>query len=95
MLYMEIRQLEYFRAVCGLNSISKAAEQLHVAQPSVSIAIQKLEEELGVMLFDRTQRQISLTEEGKIFSQRVSDILLQIGDSVNEINTIVIAKLKI
>ena len=82
---MEIRQLEYFRAVCGLNSISKAAEQLHVAQPSVSIAIQKLEEELGVMLFDRTQRQISLTEEGKIFSQRVSDILLQIGDSVNEI----------
>lgn len=82
---MEIRQLEYFQAVCQLNSISKAAAQLHVAQPSVSIAIQKLEDELGVRLFDRSQRQISLTEEGRIFSQRVNEILLQIGDSVNEL----------
>jgi DNA-binding transcriptional LysR family regulator len=81
---MEIRQLEYFQMTCRLNSISKAAEQLHVAQPSVSIAIQKLEEELGVQLFHRTQRQITLTSEGHIFLQRVNRILTQIDDSINE-----------
>lgn len=81
---MEIRQLEYFQTVCRLNSISRAAEQLHVAQPSVSIAIQKLEEELGVRLFLRAQRQIALTSEGQIFLQRVNKILMQINDSVNE-----------
>lgn len=82
---MELRQLEYFQTVCRQNSISKAAEQLHVAQPSVSIAIQKLEEELGVALFNRSQRQISLTSEGHVFLQRVNDILMRIGDSVSEI----------
>ncbi|MBP2637230.1 MAG: cynR 5 [Firmicutes bacterium] len=81
---MEIRQLEYFQMTCRLSSISKAAEQLHVAQPSVSIAIQKLEEELGVQLFQRTQRQISLTSEGHIFLQRVNTILTQLEDSINE-----------
>lgn len=81
---MEIRQLEYFQMTCRLNSISKAAEQLHVAQPSVSIAIQKLEEELGVQLFQRTQRRIALTSEGHIFLQRVNTILTHINDSINE-----------
>ena len=81
---MELRQLEYFQMVCRLNSISKAAEQLHVAQPSISIAIQKLEVELGVQLFRRTQRQIALTSEGLIFLQRVNQILTQINDSKNE-----------
>lgn len=82
---MEIRQLEYFQSVCQLNSISKAAEQLHVAQPSVSVAIQKLEEELGTQLFNRSQRKISLTSEGSIFLQRANEILMRISDSVNEI----------
>lgn len=82
---MEIRQLEFFQSVCQLNSISKAAAELHVAQPSVSVSIQKLEEELGVQLFDRKQRQIALTPEGSIFFQRVNEILTRIGDSVNEI----------
>lgn len=82
---MEIRQLEFFQSVCKLNSISKAAAELHVAQPSVSVSIQKLEEELGVQLFDRTQRQIVLTPEGSIFMHRVNEILTRIGDSVNEV----------
>lgn len=82
---MELRQLEYFQMVCRLNSISKAAEELHIAQPSISIAIQKLEEDLGVQLFNRSQRQITLTAEGLIFSQRANEILTRIGDSVNEI----------
>lgn len=81
---MELRQLEYFQAVSRLSSISKAAEELHIAQPSVSISIQKLEEELGVPLFDRSRRQITLTSEGTVFSRRVHDILSRIDDSVSE-----------
>lgn len=83
---MELRQLEYFQMVCRLNSISKAAEELHVAQPSISIAIQKLEEELGIQLFYRTHRQITLTAEGLVFLQRVNTILTHVSDSINEIN---------
>lgn len=81
---MDLRQLEYFQVVCRLNSISKAAEELHIAQPSVSIAIQKPEEELGVQLFDRSRRHITLTAEGIIFAQRVNEILSRIDDSVSE-----------
>lgn len=81
---MELRQLKYFQLASQLNSISKAAEQLHIAQPSVSVAIQKLEEELGVQLFNRGQRQITLNAEGRIFSQRVNDILASIDDSISE-----------
>ncbi|WP_371372892.1 LysR family transcriptional regulator [Sporomusa aerivorans] len=81
---MDLRQLEYFQMASRLKSISKAAEQLNVAQPSVSIAIQKLEEELGVQLFDRSQRQIILTSEGLVFFQRVNEILTRIYDSVTE-----------
>ena len=81
---MDLRQLEYFQMTGRLKSISKAAEQLRVAQPSVSIAIQKLEEELGIRLFDCSQRQIQLTAEGLIFAQRVNDILTRVSDSVTE-----------
>ncbi len=81
---MELRQLEYFQAVSRLNSITKAADQFRIAQPSVTVAIKKLEEELGVQLFDRGQRQISLTSEGRVFLQRIEDILNRLHDSVKE-----------
>lgn len=81
---MELRQLEYFRAISQLGSITKAAQHLHIAQPSISVSIQKLEEELGVTLFDRSQRQIVLTAEGSIFESHVNDILTRIHDSTAE-----------
>jgi DNA-binding transcriptional LysR family regulator len=81
---MELRQLEYFQLVCQFSSITKAAGHLHVAQPSISIAIQKLEEELGVTLFERKQRQITITSDGFLFLQRVNDILSRVQDSVAE-----------
>lgn len=81
---MELRQLEYFHAVSRLNSITKAAGQFRIAQPSVTVAIKKLEEELGVQLFNRSQRQITLTSEGRIFQQRIGDILNRLYDSVKE-----------
>jgi|GEM_PF-5771747 len=45
---MELRQLRYFQLVSRLGSVTRAAEQSHVAQPAISIAIQKLEEEFGI-----------------------------------------------
>lgn len=85
---MDLRQLEYFQMVSQLGSITKAAERLHIAQPSVSISIQKLEEELGVILFDRSQRQILLTSEGHRFSRHVNHILTSIHDATAEMKDI-------
>lgn len=81
---MELRQLEYFQKVCLLNSITKAAEELHVSQPSISIALQKLEREFGLPLFDRNQKQLSLTENGKVFLRRTNDILTRVKDTSAE-----------
>lgn len=83
---MELRQLEYFQAVGRLASVTRAADSLRVAQPSVTVAIRKLEDELGVVLFDRSQKQIALTAEGQVFLRHVDDILGRVGDSVKEMN---------
>lgn len=81
---MELRQMEYFRRAAHLRSITKAAGELHVSQPSVTIAIQKLEEELGVPLLDRSQKQIALTREGQVCLRRMDDILARVRDLVSE-----------
>jgi DNA-binding transcriptional LysR family regulator len=81
---VEFRQLDYFRMVCRENNITRAAARLHVSQPSVTIGIRKLEEELGVKLLDRGPKQISLTEEGRIFLQRAEEILARAEEAVAE-----------
>lgn len=83
---MDIRQLEYFQTVAKLRSITKAAQQLYVSQPTITIAVQKLEQELGIALFDRNQKQFTLTKEGNLFLDRVSDVLLRLQNAVSEIN---------
>lgn len=62
---MEFRQLKTFRVVAEQLSFTRAAEQLHMAQSSVSAQIRGLEEELKVMLFDRIGRRVLLTEAGR------------------------------
>ncbi len=81
---MELRQLEYFQMVCHFNNITRAAERLHVSQPSITNSIHKLEAELGITLFDRSKKQIRLTSEGKVFLERVDDILRRVDDAVTE-----------
>jgi DNA-binding transcriptional LysR family regulator len=83
---MELHQLEYFQMVCRLQHVSRAAERLHVSQPSVTVAVKKLEEELGVQLLDRGQKRIALTPEGTVFLQRVDEILRRVKDASAEMN---------
>lgn len=72
---MDLRKLEIFTRVARLNSFSRAAEDLHMAQPAVSIAVRKLEESLGVTLLDRSGRQVKLTAEGDAVLARADVIL--------------------
>jgi DNA-binding transcriptional LysR family regulator len=81
---MDIRQLEYLQMVGNLSNITRAAEQLHVSQSTISLAIQRLEDELEIQLFDRSQKHLSLTTEGRAFWKKISSILLQLQDAVAE-----------
>jgi DNA-binding transcriptional LysR family regulator len=64
---MELRHLRYLVAVADELNFTRAAEKLHLAQPSLTRQIHNLEDELGVRLLNRTKSQVSLTEEGKSF----------------------------
>jgi LysR family transcriptional regulator, transcriptional activator of the cysJI operon len=62
---MNIDYLKTFQEIARLGSFSEVAKRLHVTQPAVSFQVQKLEQELGVKLIDRSQRSVELTEAGK------------------------------
>ena len=72
---MENRVLRYFVEMANEKNMSRAAEKLHVTQPTMSRQLKELEEELGVKLFQRTNYAIRLTDEGEIFLRRAKDIL--------------------
>lgn len=74
---MEVHQLRYVCAIADTGNFSRAAERCQVAQPSLSQQVLKLEEDLGVKLFDRLGRSIRLTEAGRAFIPRARAILEQ------------------
>lgn len=73
---MNLKHLRYFVRVAELSSFTAAAEQLHLAQPAVSMAIQKLELTLSITLFHRHDRQISLTDEGRELLMHARRVLM-------------------
>lgn len=72
---MEIRVLRYFLTVAQEESITKAAEMLHITQPTLSRQLAQLEEETGVTLFVRGSRKITLTDEGLLLRRRAEEIV--------------------
>ncbi|MDF2569856.1 MAG: transcriptional regulator, LysR family [Sporomusa sp.] len=81
---MELRQIEYFCMVGKLGSFTRAAEQLHIAQPTVTHAIRRMEEELGIQLFDRSKKKAVLTKEGEVILARMEKILGDLGHVLQE-----------
>jgi DNA-binding transcriptional LysR family regulator len=82
---MELHQLRYFCAVAETGSFSRAAEQSHVSQPSLSQQIMKLEDELGARLFDRLGRSVRLTELGKTFLPRARAVLRELAAAKGDV----------
>ena len=82
---MEILQLQYFQTVARQEHMTKSAEQLQIAQPSLSKTISRLEEDLGVTLFDREHRKIKLNAAGRIFLNRVERAFAELNEGRREI----------
>jgi len=74
---MELRQLRYFVALAETRNFHRAAERLHMSQPPLTVAIRKLEEELGAPLFDRGPRGVSLTAAGRAALDLARETLAQ------------------
>ena len=72
---MEFRLLKYFLMVAREENITKAANLLHITQPTLSRQLIQLEEELGVTLFQRSKHRIILTEDGMLLRRRANEII--------------------
>jgi len=79
---MELRHLRYFVVVAEEQNVTRAAARLHVSQPPLSRQIRDLEDELGVSLFKRTAKSLSLTEPGRLFLAEARAVLLRVDQAV-------------
>ncbi len=81
---MDLLQLNYFQTVARREHITQAAKELNIAQPSLSQTIARLEDDLGVALFDRLGRNIRLNEAGRIFLQHVERAFIELEKGKRE-----------
>lgn len=86
---MEINQLVYFKVVAEMQHMTQAAEILSISQPALSKSISNIEQEIGVPLFDRQGRSISLNRYGKLFLESVEIILSEFEKAKEEIGGLV------
>lgn len=82
---MNLKALKCCVEIARQGSFTKAAHKLHIAQPALSMAVTRLEEELGVMLFNRAGRQITVTPEGQCFLSRVETAMLELDMARQEL----------
>lgn len=85
---MEIRILRYFLEIAREGNMSRAAEMLHVSQPTLSKQIKDLEDELGKKLFRRESSGLSLTDEGMLLRKRAEDILEMVDKTADEFKSL-------
>ncbi len=83
---MDTRVLKYFLTVAQTNNITKAAEQLHITQPTLSPQIMDLETELDIKLFNRENRRLQLTKAGILFQQRATTMLQLLDQTENDLH---------
>jgi DNA-binding transcriptional LysR family regulator len=80
---IDLRQIRYFIAVAEELHFSRAAERLHLDQPTLSRHVRRLEEKLGVKLLDRTTRTVALTDAGKTFLDKAREVITAADSAVN------------
>lgn len=85
---MEFRQLQYAIQIAAEKNFSRAAEKLHIAQPSLSQQLSKLEKELGVLLFHRNTNSVELTHAGSLFVEKAQKIIDMAGEIRQEMDDI-------
>jgi DNA-binding transcriptional LysR family regulator len=85
---MELRQLEYFVTLADELHFKRAAEKLFIVQPALSKQIKNLEEELGVLLFERNRRKVLLTPAGRYFKQEIQKVLQQVEQVSNRVRLV-------
>lgn len=85
---MEIRVLRYFLEIARVGNMSRAAETLHISQPTLSKQMKELEEELGKKLFRRGSVGLTLTDEGMLLRKRAEDILDMVDKTTDEFNAL-------
>lgn len=76
---MKLQQLRYFKAACQYNSLTAAANAIHVSQPSISTAIHELEREFNIRLIERRYQGFTLTPEGKLFCEMSEGLLRHVS----------------
>ncbi len=83
---MEIRVLKYFLMIAREESITKAAERLHITQPTLSRQIAQMEEEVGVKLLDRSGRRVTLTPAGLLLRRRAEEMVALLDKTAQELS---------
>lgn len=84
---LDLQKLKYFIRVVDKGSLLKAAESLHMTQPPLSVAIQKLENDLNIELFERTGKSLKLTGTGQIFYKRAKELIESSEEIIEEIQS--------
>lgn len=95
---MEFSQLEALVAIARSRSFSRAGEQLARTQPAISIAIKKLEEEIGAQLFDRSRREVTLTDAGEVllgYAQKILNLRSEAASAIEELRQLHAGKVTI
>jgi DNA-binding transcriptional LysR family regulator len=85
---MELRQLRYLVALADEQSFTRAAEREHIAQPALSQQIQKLEQELGIPLVERTTRRVQITDAGNLLVARARRVLTELQSARQELDRV-------